>query len=325
MSDETNECKPSYDKDPPSLSSLKAKLDDIKRTNKRKHMDGRPLRPLSAYNIFFQMERGRIMQEQSDPNAKHVVKGFGTLASTVAAKWKEIDTSLKLDLETMAHLDKMRYDREKEEWKLSMLKQAKEDEEASKAPSEEKTVRYKSDDGNIPFTTYPISIISEGRTDICGDNNPFPHLPILTVPRGQDYLCHPCSMNSDDVRPPFVEKAVGPGDRPMPYHAPTSQDIVSTIRFPPRPITNILEDKFSENDNCPFKNVNEDRCTLKSDSFQVPSLNAAMKDHISTYRHGSTFMSNSSQVIPNANEHCSDYMRGYVEGFKVAARMWETH
>ena len=74
------------------------------------------------------------MKEQSDPNTKLAAVGFGVLALTVAAKWKEIDTVLKLELETMARLDKKRYDREREEWELNMLNKA-DDDIAFKTPS----------------------------------------------------------------------------------------------------------------------------------------------------------------------------------------------
>jgi hypothetical protein len=64
-----------------AMSALKAKLDSIKRNKTGKHQDGRPLRPLSAYNIFFQMQRNQLMSDQSNPEAKHVSGGFGNLVS----------------------------------------------------------------------------------------------------------------------------------------------------------------------------------------------------------------------------------------------------
>ncbi|KAL3768279.1 hypothetical protein ACHAWO_012389 [Cyclotella atomus] len=99
---------------------MKAKLDDITRTKRvGKHKDGRPLRPLSAYNIFFQLERKRIMKEQGNPDAKHAAGGFGSLASIISTKWKAIDDAVKLKLEAMAKLDRDRYAREMDAWKAS--------------------------------------------------------------------------------------------------------------------------------------------------------------------------------------------------------------
>ena len=284
MSDSINECNPSYDRDP-SLSSLKAKLNGIKRASKSKHKDGRPLRPLSAYNIFFYMERMRVMKEQSDPNTKHAAVGFGVLASTVAAKWKEIDTVLKLELETMARLDKKRYDRENEEWKLNMLNKAGDD-KALKTPSQETTFWYKSDNGINPLATNPTSVVSEGKTDTTEDKNPFLNLPIPTLPRDHDFVC------GDDIRPPSVGAAVWPADRPT-THLFTSQGLVS--RFPSRPTTNALD----------------------------MTRNAVIGDNTYTNRDGNTYRRNSFEAIPNAKEQSSTYMRGYVDGFREATRMWE--
>jgi hypothetical protein len=67
-----------------AMLALKAKLDNITRNNRKgKHDNGRPLRPLSAYNIFFQMQRNKLMEEQSKPGAKHVSGGFENLVSSV--------------------------------------------------------------------------------------------------------------------------------------------------------------------------------------------------------------------------------------------------
>lgn len=83
------------------------------------------------------MERNRIMEEQSESKAKHAIGGFGNLARTVSAKWKNVDTTLKLELEALANKDKERYNREVEEWKLAMFEEAtaamKEREAATKA------------------------------------------------------------------------------------------------------------------------------------------------------------------------------------------------
>jgi hypothetical protein len=118
-------------------NSLLAKPNDIKRTEKgAKHEDGRPLRPLSAYEIFFHLERNRIMNEQANRDAKRASVGYDNLADTISARWKRVDGALKIELDAMAKLDKERYDRENEEWKANlMLKKAEEHEAAITAES----------------------------------------------------------------------------------------------------------------------------------------------------------------------------------------------
>jgi hypothetical protein len=99
-------------------TSLLANPNDITGANKSaKHEGGRPLRPLSAYDIFFQMERNRITKEQANPDANRASVGSDNLATTISARWKKVDGALKIELDAMANLDEDRYDRENEEWK----------------------------------------------------------------------------------------------------------------------------------------------------------------------------------------------------------------
>ena len=95
--------------------------------------DGRPHRPLTSYNIFFKMERKRIMQEQaslefhsSTPNnkrnpkrnGKHANVGFANLARMVSTRWRSIDANTKQFLEEQARMSKEQYKMEMEEWTL---------------------------------------------------------------------------------------------------------------------------------------------------------------------------------------------------------------
>ena len=57
------------------------------------------------------MERNRITKEQANADAKHASGGFNNLANTISARWKKVDGTLKIELDTMAKLDRERYDR----------------------------------------------------------------------------------------------------------------------------------------------------------------------------------------------------------------------
>jgi hypothetical protein len=73
------------------------------------------------------------MKEQANADAKHASGGFNNLANTISARWKKVDGTLKIELDTMAKLDRERYDLEVEKWRASMLKIAEDVEAASKA------------------------------------------------------------------------------------------------------------------------------------------------------------------------------------------------
>lgn len=112
-----------------SITGITAKENNKTCSKKSDVDDGRPRRPLTSYNIFFQIERKRIMQEQRasgvapmenkrNPkrNGKHANVGFANLARIVAARWKSLGPDTKRWLEEQACLDKERYRREMEEW-----------------------------------------------------------------------------------------------------------------------------------------------------------------------------------------------------------------
>ena len=106
---------------------MEARLNEIVRKGGSKSpKDGRPVRPLSAYNIFFHMEKKARMDNESDYTK-------GNFSSYVSARWKKCSAALKLELEAMSKLDKERYHRENLEWKENMLKEALESTEGARA------------------------------------------------------------------------------------------------------------------------------------------------------------------------------------------------
>lgn len=103
-----------------------------------------PRRPLSAYNLFFQKERERMVQEgvgngkagqtsgslsssrarrtprQNGRGRAHVKStgiGFANMAKTIAARWKEIDAKTRAEFEELAAAEKERYNKEMVIWR----------------------------------------------------------------------------------------------------------------------------------------------------------------------------------------------------------------
>jgi hypothetical protein len=95
--------------------------DETKKKPKEQPKD-KPKRPLSAYNLFFQHERGEILRAtperaEGKPRRSHGKIGFADLARNIAANWKAIKPELRSHFDKLAAKDKERYRTEMDEWK----------------------------------------------------------------------------------------------------------------------------------------------------------------------------------------------------------------
>lgn len=110
------------------LSSMTSELTTSKKQKKKrnksnnKRPEGKPTRPLSAYNIFFRSERERMIasREQGDkPAQQRTGISFENLAKTIASKWRTLDSTDRQVYETGAAADRERYRSQKEAWRAT--------------------------------------------------------------------------------------------------------------------------------------------------------------------------------------------------------------
>lgn len=108
----------------------------VKKRTWKKPKD-KPKRPLSAYNLFFQSEREKIILDlapellnngggngaANPPKRRrrhrksHGKIGFAALARNIAQKWKNLDDEAKSPFEAEAEKEKVRYKKELDVWK----------------------------------------------------------------------------------------------------------------------------------------------------------------------------------------------------------------
>mmetsp|Transcript_25966 Transcript_25966/g.43322 ORF Transcript_25966/g.43322 Transcript_25966/m.43322 type:complete len:408 (+) Transcript_25966:105-1328(+) len=85
----------------------------IRKNNRKfKKPNGKPKRPLSAYNIFFKHEREKLVK------AKQKV-GFANMAKLISVKWKEVDTEGRKEFAAAADIEQKKYRAAVKEWKVS--------------------------------------------------------------------------------------------------------------------------------------------------------------------------------------------------------------
>mmetsp|Transcript_14626 Transcript_14626/g.22272 ORF Transcript_14626/g.22272 Transcript_14626/m.22272 type:complete len:250 (-) Transcript_14626:89-838(-) len=103
-------------------SSRKSSGNRAKTSNKPR---GKPKRPLSAYNLFFQEQREVLLSQSGK-------LGFERLAKTIAKKWNSLKSPDKVKYEQQAKVEKSRYKVEVKKW--SDFRRAQVIAEYSKSP-----------------------------------------------------------------------------------------------------------------------------------------------------------------------------------------------
>jgi hypothetical protein len=151
-------------------SSTTIQPEKLKNWKKPKDM---PRRPLSAYNLFFQSERKRIVSsitkdKDRTKDGKPLGVGFAGLAREIAAKWKTLASSEKLVFEEHAKKEKLRYKKEIDVWRSKQAKKKKEEENLK---AEKAEVMAKNSKPSSPISTmYEVEDSVFDASDITGQS-----------------------------------------------------------------------------------------------------------------------------------------------------------
>lgn len=116
--------------------SSKTKNFKVQKKEKRgkkkwKKPEGKPKRPLSAYNLFFRNQRAAMLGDDIPSPMMELLKkrvhckthgkiGFAEMAREIGRRWKALDPENKKDFEDKAKEERQRYDIELAKWKESL-------------------------------------------------------------------------------------------------------------------------------------------------------------------------------------------------------------
>jgi hypothetical protein len=109
-----------------SLSTAEIGQSDSGTVSRRKKKPkGMPKRPLSAYNLYFQSERAKILKAAENGGVKI---GFEGLGKIIGKKWREVDAVGRKVYDKLAEKDSVRYRKEMEAYYEMKSKKVDDDE-----------------------------------------------------------------------------------------------------------------------------------------------------------------------------------------------------
>jgi len=224
----------------------------------------KPMRPLSAYNMFFQNQRERIVAgKTSDPTPEEIqasiikmltskTRGpkrrqdrvshgqisFGDLARTIAAKWKAIDPKLKAVYNHYAAQEKVRYKKEVVIWKEKKEREHDAAQAGKQGSFLTSSSTFNDSLGSVSssVTSLSTSMASYNLSESINSLRCDPHMQMNddVIQRQQDILRQ--QMGFIDSKP---QARVNGGGNDVPREIPRSNlsaDNIGSREFFPRPI-----------------------------------------------------------------------------------------
>jgi HMG-box domain len=172
---------------------------------------GKPKRPLSAYNIFYQEVRQEILEERNGSQEAGMGGiGFRNLTRAVAEKWKDLDSTLKRPYELKAREAKAQYLVDLALWEKSRQKLAGMDSQSASPTSPSLKPHEGCESSNIPSlvsalydASHNSSSFEESKVSSCrwitsSSNRPMPPNPFLSnEPAIDAILTSACDMYSE--------------------------------------------------------------------------------------------------------------------------------
>mmetsp|Transcript_16761 Transcript_16761/g.23300 ORF Transcript_16761/g.23300 Transcript_16761/m.23300 type:complete len:293 (-) Transcript_16761:381-1259(-) len=171
------------------------------KAKRRKKAKGAPKRPLSAYNVFFQKERRRLVleaveEESSKASPEQIAEwlksgrdrphrkshgkiGFQKLVKMVSTKWKNLPEEDKKGYKLIAQGEQIRYKEELQVWKNLEEQRINKEKRAEHEKKCAAALASKEEDSLVAFAAHHPEVRNQilapaigSSTEVCGLSNP---------------------------------------------------------------------------------------------------------------------------------------------------------
>jgi hypothetical protein len=230
-------------------SPTKAKAHKNKKNRKWKKPAGKPKRPLSAYNLFFRLDRERIVkgleekkiteedvakistetndgQEKRVHSKSHGKIGFRDLSRVIGQRWKALDAETKTLFQQRAAAEKERYTKKLNDWSKTI--DAAKEGQRSASKGKEQTIP-KGSLGTMMVQPIPQLTMQNPMAPM------MPHIPTTNMESAESLLEGNAKLRQElfRFRQLCTQQAILINQRQTDIHAPTAVFFGSTNMMGP--------------------------------------------------------------------------------------------